>query len=65
MNRFQANQQILKKLEEYFYNNPDMRFHQGLMALKVESPQPFTMPEDKFYEESEITLKQLEEKLNG
>lgn len=64
MNRFQSNQQILKLLEKFFYENPELRFHQGLIALGIEASQPFTMPEDKFHEESVKTLEQLQGKIN-
>jgi hypothetical protein len=55
MNRLEANRAILAKLSNVVENFSQWRFHQILMNVGIEVP-----GEDKFYEESEETLKKLE-----
>lgn len=59
MTRLEANRSILKKLSELVEKHPDWRFHQILMNFDIEIP-----GDDKFYEESEETLKKLMEGQN-
>lgn len=56
--RLEANREIIIKLEDYLEANPDSRFIQALWALNV-----IEQNQDKFYEESEATLKVLQERL--
>lgn len=54
MNRLESNKKILSILKEKVEEYPDLRFIQLLMNLDVIDH------EDRFYEESNITLKRLE-----
>ena len=68
MNRIEANKQIIKKLEEFINNNPNMRFIQALWALNIINAKPVYNKElgyheqkieDRFYEEPSETLKRI------
>ena len=54
MNRQETNRKLLKILEETLEKNPEFRFIQALWCLKI------TDTRDRFYEESETTLKRIE-----
>jgi hypothetical protein len=54
--RLQSNLKIIKLLQDIILDNPDWRFHQLLQNVEIE-----VINEDKFYEESDITLKQLQD----
>ena len=54
--RYQANCLILAKLQRAIDKNPDMRFHQIMQNIGIESP-----AEDQWYEESEVTLDNITE----
>lgn len=53
MDRLKTNLEILKALENYFLQNPDLRFHQALCNLKI------NLNDTQYYEESLATLKRL------
>lgn len=53
MTRLEANLKIVYYLEEFFKQNPDMRFQQALYGLNI------ITNEDKFYEESVDTYERL------
>lgn len=55
MTRLQANEEILKRLGQIVQRNPNWRFHQILQNYNVENPGV-----DQWYEESTITLTNLE-----
>lgn len=57
--RHECNQKILTELSDLVEKHPDWRFHQILMNYDIEIP-----GEDKFYEESNETLKKLMEGQN-
>ena len=68
MTRLEANIEIVKKLTDYFYNNPDTRFHQALFNLNInefettqDSDSGFdrTFLKDKYNQESLVTLNKL------
>ena len=52
--RQEANRTILNLLSEAVEMNPDLRFHQLLQNLGIETPHT-----DQFYEESSKTLENL------
>lgn len=55
MNRLNDNLEILKIIEQFLINNPDLRFMQALNVLDLLS----THGESRFYEESSKTVKRL------
>lgn len=57
MNRLTYNLEILKIIEQFLLNNPDLRFMQALNVLDLLS----THGESRFYEESSKTLERLKE----
>lgn len=64
LTRYGANMGILHKLQNFFTDNPDIRFFQGLQILKLqqttfhdEVSEMFI--EDNFNEESVITLNKI------
>lgn len=68
MTTLEANKLIIKKLEEFVNNNPNMRFIQTLWALNIINIKPIYNKElgyyeqkieDRFYEESVDTLKSV------
>lgn len=59
MSREYYNELIINKLESLIHKHPDIRFCQLLSNLKILEPGV-----DKFYEESEVTLKKLDNQLN-
>lgn len=59
MNRLKANEKILKILEQYINEHPDMRFIQILWALDIINMENEWLIEDRFHEESEKTLEKL------
>jgi hypothetical protein len=71
MTRKEANLEICKRLTEYFENNPELRFTQGLFSLKINSFRrefndetgSLLKLEDKYNEESIVTLKKLENEI--
>jgi hypothetical protein len=60
MDRLIANRAILAILAVEVERNPDLRFHQLLQYLGVE-----TKCTDQFYEESEFTLNELDKRNAG
>ena len=56
-NRQEYNEQILKRLERFFRDNPDIRFIQGLHATGI----LIKGDGSGFYEESSFTLDSMEE----
>jgi len=61
MKRKYSNMQIVRKLHQYFNENPDIRFIQGLWDLGLidyEDYEKFII-KDRHYEESGITLKRM------
>lgn len=68
MDRLTANIEILQKLRNFFIENPDIRFFQGLQALKLQESHYFEYEEqtlilDNFHEESSKTLKKIDEQI--
>lgn len=72
MTRLEANVQIIEKLSDYFYDNPDTRFHQALFNLNInefseQTQKNIKLPDfdgkttfkDRYNEESSITLSKL------
>ena len=53
--RQKYNLEILEKVKNFLTQHPDMRFIQALWALNIIDK------EDRFYEESEITLTKVKE----
>lgn len=63
MNRQEANKQILTVLDQIVTSSPDLRFHQILHILSIEKQEIIngrSMCEDLFHEESEETLKRIQ-----
>lgn len=58
--RQEANRQILEVLGQAVEQNPDLRFHQLLQNLGIETPHT-----DQFYEESTETLETLSRMTNA
>ena len=63
--RLTANLEILEKLKTFFTENPDIRFFQGLQALKLQKSHYFEYEEqtlilDNFHEESVKTLERFD-----
>lgn len=58
--RLESNKEILIRLEDFLEANPDLRFIQALRALDI-----IEEGKDKFYEESQTTLKNIEGKIKG
>jgi hypothetical protein len=64
-NRIDANMAILDRMVDYFKKNPDIRFFQGLWNLgAIEWKEDDTI-EDQHYEESEVTLSNIEKRGNS
>ena len=67
MTRQEANLEIIEKLRQFFIENPDIRFFQGLQILELQKGElefdithdPFTCITDNFHEESTTTLNKL------
>lgn len=59
MTRYEANKKIIKILSATAENNPDLRFIQILWQLGIINLYNGWLIEDRFYEESEQTLKKL------
>lgn len=57
-NRLESNLKILKKLEEYFLENPQIRFFQGLWNVGIVSANGVVIM-DKYSEESDKTFNKL------
>lgn len=57
MTRLEANIKILKIVKQLAYKFPDMRFIQLLTVVDA------ILGTDQFYEESEVTLKRIKEKI--
>ena len=53
MDRYINNLEILKRLDTFLHENPEMRFIQALWALNIVDNS------DRFYEESSYTLKKM------
>ena len=51
MSRLESNLELLKILEEYIQNHPDIRFHQALWNLRI------TTEDSQYYEEPSDSLK--------
>ena len=62
--RYENNVKILKYIAKYIDNNPQQRFIQILWNLGIINRNEYDSMniEDKYYEESEITLKKLLDK---
>ena len=62
--RYENNVKILKYIAKYIDNNPQQRFIQILWNLGIINRNEYDSIniEDKYYEESEITLKKLLDK---
>lgn len=59
--RQEYNLKILQKLFALIMNEPDLRFVQALWALKLIDREKDSLDiKDRFYEESEDTLKRME-----
>lgn len=61
-NRLSNNLAILNRLENFFRENPDIRFFQGLQILKIQESRLIDdglFIKSNFYEESEKTLDKL------
>lgn len=58
--RQEANRQILDLVKEAIEGHPDWRFHQILQNMGIEEPH-----DDQWYEESEETLTNAKNTLNG
>lgn len=58
-NRLEYNLKILDLLRDFLKNNPEIRFIQALWILNIISK------EDRFYEESKETLKNLRNLTNN
>jgi len=56
--RAESNKQIINLLDQFFKENPTIRFIQALHALSI------IETDDKFYEESTLTIKKLRECLH-
>lgn len=54
ISRKESNEKILETLSRFLYEYPQMRFIQALWSLNI-----VEMNTDKFYEESEVTLKKV------
>ena len=65
--RYEYNMLILDKLKTFFDKNPDIRFHQGLQALKInvcETPGFGNQAvRDDFYVESKTTYESINEEI--
>ena len=61
MTRYEANKKILNILAQTIENNHDLRFIQVLWKLGIINICNDCFIEDRFYEESETTLKKLAE----
>ena len=67
MTRQEANLEIIEKLKQFFTENPDIRFFQGLQILKLQNITSTLTAhdeveysiEDNFHEESTTTLNKL------
>jgi hypothetical protein len=59
-----ANTEIIALLDQFFSENPTLRFIQGLWALSIAENDKFLVDDDKFNEESVVTLKKLKECLS-
>lgn len=66
MIRQEGNKKLLKLLEEYLTNNPDIRFIQALWNLKIIDDKiiegnghDIVVPVDRFYEEPDETLERI------
>lgn len=64
LTRYGANMGILHKLQNFFTDNPDIRFFQGLQILKLQNSIHLNdinhhYIEDNFNEESVITLNKI------
>lgn len=60
MNRLQNNLAILSLLRNYFTNNPDIRFIQGLWNTGIITRDKDMNIIDRFYEDSDETLSSFE-----
>lgn len=58
--RLEANRKIVETLAQAVEQNPDLRFHQLLQFLGIETPRI-----DQFYEESTETLETLSRMTNA
>jgi hypothetical protein len=58
--RLEANRKIVETLAQAVEQNPDLRFHQLLQFLGIETPRT-----DQFYEESTETLETLSRMTNA
>jgi len=58
--RLEANRKIVETLAQAVEQNPDIRFHQLLQFLGIETPRT-----DQFYEESTETLETLSRMTNA
>lgn len=55
------NMKIIRLLEQYFLDNPDIRFCQGLLNLQInEMSSESYLLKDKYNEEPNITRKKIE-----
>jgi hypothetical protein len=68
MDRLKDNLKLLKIIEIYIKNNPDVRFIQALWALGIIDKEIINGPDhkiyvpvDRFYEEPDVTLKRIKE----
>lgn len=59
MTRYEANKKILEILSKYIENNPEQRFIQILWNLELINICNSELIEDRYNEESEITLSNL------
>ena len=60
MKRHEANREIVEMVARAVEEHPDWRFHQILQNLGIEEPH-----DDQWYEESEETLTNAKNTLNG
>lgn len=64
--RKESNLKITERLKEYFEKNPNIRFHQALYNLSINTceydSQENYIIKDKFYEESLDTLKNIKDR---
>lgn len=61
MNRKEGNEKLLQLLKDYLEANPDIRFIQALWNLKLIDSKIGEGIIDRFYEESNETLKRIVE----
>ena len=65
MSRLEYNRKLLKELESYIENNPNLRFIQALWGMKIIDSEILldsncdTRIIDRFFEESKQTLKRI------